>query len=281
MSVDYGGEVHYWLILGTSRADKRRVKVATRRILTTFSTTLVVVVLAAAWAIASPLQVSCAVAAPLEQIQQAPSESAGFVAAINQLRAGLGLNPLEVDAELSNVANGWAVQMAQNDGISHRLDLRAGISALWRTLGENVGFGPTVSQLMDAFIGSAGHYKNLVDPKFTRIGVGTVRVGDMLYTAHEFMGLQADTTPVIASPPPTTPATTPKVTTPRVTAPPVTEAPTTVAPTPTTMPTVETTVALQADHELQDSSGDDHQQQQSKRDSRCRSHSKNLDSLVL
>lgn len=281
MSVDNRGEVHYWLILGTSRADKRRVKVTTRRVLTTFSTTLVVVVLAAAWAIASPLQVSCAVAAPLEQIQQAPSESAGFVTAINQLRAGLGLAPLQVDAELSNVANGWAVQMAQNDGISHRLDLKAGISALWRTLGENVGFGPTVSQLMDAFIASAGHYKNLVDPKFTRIGVGTVRVGDMLYTAHEFMGLQADTTPVIASPPPTAPpATTPRVTTPKVTAPPVTEAPTTVAPTPTTVPTVKT-AALQADQQLQNSSGDDHQQQQSKRDSRCRSHSKNLDSLVL
>lgn len=258
------------------------MKVATRRVLTTFSTTLAVVVLAAAWAIASPLQVTCAVAAPIEQIQQAPSESAGFVAAINQLRAGLGLGPLSVDPELSNIATDWAVKMAQDDGISHRLDLKAGISALWRTLGENVGFGPTVSQLMDAFIASSGHYKNLVDPKFTRIGVGTVRVGDMLYTAHEFMGLQSDTQPVIATSPPTSPpVTTPKVTTPKVTAPPVTEPPTTVAPAPTTIPTPETTVALQADDELQNSSGDDHQQQQSKRDSRCRSHSKNLDSLVL
>lgn len=257
------------------------MKAATRRVLSTFSTTIVVVVLAAAWALASPGQIGCALAAPIEQIQQAPGESSAFVAAINNLRASKGLGSLEVDGELTTIANDWATEMAKNDAISHRLDLRAGITALWRTLGENVGFGPTVSQLMDAFIASPGHYKNLVDPRFNRIGVGTVRVGDMLYTSHQFMGLESNSQPVIATPPPTAaPVTTPKVTTPKVTTPPATT-PTTVAAPTTTMPTVQTTIVpLEADHQLDDSSQNNDQQKQAKSNSRCGAHS-NLQSLVL
>ena len=251
--------------------------------LTTFSTTMAVVALAAAWALASPTQLTCALAAPLDQIQQAPAESDLFVAAINHLRASKGLNALQVDGQLTSVATDWAVHMAQEDGISHRLDLRAGISALWKTLGENVGFGPSVSQLMSAFIASPGHYANLVDPRFTHIGVGTVRVGNELYTAHEFMALQGASTPVVTSPPVTSPPA-PKVTTPRVTTPPTTAAPTTV---PTTVPPTPTTLQatvvteLPADQQLHNGSQNDHQQEQSKSNGRCRSHKTNLQSIAV
>jgi len=252
--------------------------------MTTFSTTLVVAVLAAAWAVASPLQISCAIAVPLSEIAPAPSESNLFVDAINQLRASKGLNALAVDGQLDGVANDWAVQMAQNDGISHRLDLRAGITALWRRLGENVGFGPTVSSLMNAFINSPGHYKNLVDPTFTHIGVGTVRTSNgMLYTAHEFAALEGSR-PVVTAPPVTAPAPiTPRVTTPKVTAPPVTSPPTTVAPPPPPVPTtLETAVVrLPAEKKLQNSGTENHEKQKSQSNGRCRSHAKNLQAIVL
>lgn len=259
------------------------MKLQARTALTTFSTTLVVAVLAAAWAVASPLQVNCAIAVPVGEIAPAPSETNMFVSAINQLRAEKGLNPLAVDGQLSGIANDWAVQMAQADGISHRLDLRAGITALWRRLGENVGFGPTVTSLMNAFIASAGHYKNLVDPTFTHIGVGTVRTSNgMLYTAHEFAALEGSA-PAVTAPRVTTPApTTPRVTAPKVTAPPppVTSPPTTVAPpVPTTLET--TVVRLPAEKKLQNSGAENQQQQKSQSNSRCRSHAKNLQAIVL
>ncbi len=268
------------------------MKLQARTVLTTFSTTLVVAVLAAAWAVASPLQVSCAVAESPANISAAPDQSALFVSAINQLRASKALNPLAIDGQLSGIAQDWSQEMAQAGVISHRLDLRAGVTSLWLRLGENVGFGPTVSSLMDAFIASPGHYKNLVDPTFTHIGVGTVRTtAGMLYTAHEFATLKGSA-PAVTVPPQTAPAVTiprvrttapaaPQVTAPPVTAPPVTAPPTTTAaPAPTTP--LETTVdLLPADEQLQSSSKNNQQQQQSKSDSRCRSHNKKLQAIVL
>jgi len=249
-----------------------------RTLATTFSTTLIVAALATVWAVASPLAAGCAFATPIEQISPVPSESAAFVAKINELRASQGLNPLSVDGNLTSVAQDWAVNMASQDSIFHRDDLRSGITSSWRRLGENVGMGPNVNDLMQAFIASPGHYKNLVDPIFTHIGVGSVRTPDgLMYTAHEFAAIEGSA-PAPVSPPPTTPrVTTPRVTTPRVTTPRVTAPPTTAAPTPTTEPvvTVERSVSAAEQDELQDGSAQDDQQEQNKNKGRCRAHSTN------
>ncbi len=247
-----------------------------RTIVTTFSTTLIVAALATVWAVASPLTAGCAAATPLEQIASAPGESSAFIAKINELRVSHGLNPLAVDGNLNGIAQHWAVNMASQDSIFHRLDLRDGITSLWRRLGENVGMGPNLNELMQAFIASPGHYKNLVDPSFTHIGVGTVRTPNgLMYTAHEFASIEGSVAPPVTTPPAprvTTPrVTTALVTTPRVTAPPTTAAPTT---TTTTEPpvTVERQVSAAQDHKLQDSGADDDQQQQHKNQGRCRAH---------
>ena len=245
-----------------------------RAVVTTFSTTLIVTALAAVWAVASPLATSCARATPLDQIAAAPGATAGFVTQINQLRESQGLNDLAVDSNLTSVAENWAVNMASQDSIFHRLDLRDSITSLWRRLGENVGMGPSVDELMQAFIASPGHYKNLIDPTFTHIGVGTVRTPDgLLYTAHEFAALEGASPPVTVSPAPTTPrVTTPRA--PRVTTPPTTPPPTVAPSPPTTEPptAVERVPSTSQQHELDDGSNDDQQQKQNKSQSRCRSH---------
>jgi uncharacterized protein YkwD len=130
-----------------------------------------------------------------------------------------------------------------------------------------------ISAMMQAFIASPGHYKNLVDPIFTHIGVGSVRTPDgLMYTAHEFAAVSGSVAPAPVTAPP---ATTPKVTTPRaprVTTPRATP-PTTAAPTTTTTEppvTVQRSVALQ--DELNDGSGEDDQQQQDKNKGRCGAH---------
>lgn len=255
------------------------------------TTSLIVATVAAAWAVASPMAAGCAQAADQSLISAAPSDSAGFVASINNLRASKGLGMLSVDGNLTDIAQSWANSMGLADGISHRADLRSGVTGDWQTLGENVGVGPSVSSLMDAFIASPGHYKNLVDPRFTHVGVGTVRVGNLLYTAHEFMAARSVAAPAPApAPAPAAPVAAapkvraaaapvaPKPAAPAVTAPPTTAAPTTTVPAPAPVPTeVE---ELAADEQLHSSGENNHEKKQSKSNRGCRSHLQNLQAQI-
>lgn len=116
---------------------------------------------------------------------------ADFVARINGLRAAKGLPALTVHAELTDVARAWAAEMAEADEISHNPDLAKQVRADWQKLGENVGVGMTVPKLHDAFVNSPAHYRNLVDPDFTHIGVAVVLGRDgAIFTAHQFMKLR-------------------------------------------------------------------------------------------
>ena len=159
---------------------------------------------------------------------------AQFVAAINQLRTSQGLNALTVDNELTASSRTWTDHMKAQGSISHAPDLSVGVTQNWQKLGENVGVGPTVSALMDAFIASPGHLANLVDPTFSRVAVGVVWDGNVMYTTHRFMAVQAAAPP---PPPPTAPPTTqpPPVlpaAPPEPAATPTTIAPTTAPPAP-------------------------------------------------
>lgn len=43
----------------------------------------------------------------------------------------------------------------------------------WRTYGEDIAVGyPTVSSVLQGWLGSEGHCRNLMDPAFTEIGAG-------------------------------------------------------------------------------------------------------------
>jgi uncharacterized protein YkwD len=43
----------------------------------------------------------------------------------------------------------------------------------WSTYGENIAVGyPTVSSVIQGWLGSEGHCRNLMDPDFTEIGAG-------------------------------------------------------------------------------------------------------------
>ncbi len=113
-----------------------------------------------------------------------------FVVLLNETRADAGLPPLEVHAELTELARAWTDEMRSAGGISHADPISAGLDAAWLKLGENVGTGPAVDAVMDAFIDSPGHYANIVDPAFTHVGVAVLWDGERMYTTHRFMTLQ-------------------------------------------------------------------------------------------
>jgi hypothetical protein len=161
------------------------------------------------------------------------------VAAINSLRAAHGVQPLRVYGELVGVARSWTDNMAAAGGISHNGNYANEVSAPWLKLGENVGVGPSVDALMNAFIASPHHYENLVNPVYDRVGIGEVITPDgRLFTTHVFMA--EDTTPAApvvkvtkSTTPPTTATTSPAPTTTTTAPPPPPPPPPTPKPTPT------------------------------------------------
>lgn len=130
------------------------------------------------------------------------AEEAQFVTLINELRLSLGAPPLVVNVELVKVARPWTVKMKQAGEISHNPDLAKQVTSNWRKLGENVGVGPSVEMLQEAFVKSPGHYRNLVDPAFDSVGITIEYDGDIFYVTEQFMdvndGTKAPGTPVAA-----------------------------------------------------------------------------------
>ncbi len=109
--------------------------------------------------------------------------------------------------ELTGIARGWSDQMAANGGISHNPGFSASVSAGWTKLGENVGVGYSVDDLMTAFVNSPAHYRNIVDPSFNYIGVGVSYGADgRMYTTHDFMAMGEAAAPEPEAPAPADPA---------------------------------------------------------------------------
>ncbi len=161
-------------------------------------------------AIVAVLGIAVVPASPARAEVDSGSE-AQFVSMINGLRASQGLAPLIVDGQLTAIARDWAATMAASGTIFHRGSLSSGVSGGWSKLGENVGMGSQgdVGGIHQAFVNSPSHYQNLVDPAFTRIGVGVYVQDGMLYTAHEFMAATSDVGAAPAPSPEPTPAAAP------------------------------------------------------------------------
>ena len=156
----------------------------------------------------------------------ATPDEAGVVARLNAVRARLGARPLALHPELERKADAWAAKLAADGALSHSA-LKAGITARWLSLAENLAMAGTVAAAEQEFLDSPVHYRNLVNPATTHIGVGIVSAGGRVYVVEEFMRLAA-TSP--ASVPPAAPSRT--VTAPAPVAPKPAAAPGQLAPAP-------------------------------------------------
>lgn len=133
----------------------------------------------------------------------AGSDAPAYIGRINSLRSSRGLAPLEEDGTLDALATDWARHLAAIGGLQHASDLSIGVSRSWSKLGENVGTGPDTGTIFDAFVASPSHYRNLVDPSFTHVGVGVVWSGGTQYTVHRFLASAEPSPPTsVAGPEP-------------------------------------------------------------------------------
>ncbi|MCM3616498.1 SafA/ExsA family spore coat assembly protein [Sutcliffiella horikoshii] len=106
-------------------------------------------------------------------------------ALVNQERAKHGLKPLKLNWELSRVARYKSQDMIDKRYFSHTsptygspFDMMRNFGISYRTAGENIAAGQkTPQEVMNAWMNSDGHRKNILSSQYTEIGVGYAKGG--------------------------------------------------------------------------------------------------------
>jgi hypothetical protein len=110
---------------------------------------------------------------------------ARFVALLNQERQARGLGALTVSRDLVAVARDHSHTMGSSNDLHHNPSLGKEVSG-WTRLGENVGKGPGVSSIHAAFMASPGHRDNILDPRWTQVGVGVHVIDGRIWVTEVF-----------------------------------------------------------------------------------------------
>jgi hypothetical protein len=106
-----------------------------------------------------------------------PSEESHVLSMVNATRSKKGLGTLKMKSELVKMARGQADKMAAKGDIFHNDSLGADITSYgldWKRVGENVGMGPNVDLIEEAFLKSPHHYENIVHSTYDHAGIGVV-----------------------------------------------------------------------------------------------------------
>lgn len=118
--------------------------------------------------------------------------AAEVVRLVNAERAKNGLPALSVDTKVQRAAQVRASEQAQlfshtrpNGASCFTALTEAGVS--YRGAGENIAYGQTSpAAVMNAWMNSEGHRKNILNANFTTIGVGYTTIGGTAYWAQLF-----------------------------------------------------------------------------------------------
>jgi uncharacterized protein YkwD len=113
----------------------------------------------------------------------APSASAvqQVVNLVNQERARAGVGPVNLHPALSDAAQGHSNEQAARDLMTHSGangsnggQRMAAVGYAWHAWGENIAAGqPDAASVMSAWMSSSeGHRANILNPRYTDIGVG-------------------------------------------------------------------------------------------------------------
>jgi hypothetical protein len=176
-----------------------------------------------------PVVAVAGVTAGTTEAAVAPDLEAAMTARVAAERQAMGRPALAVEGDLVDVARSHSAAMAAQSRLFHNPSLGQQVQG-WLLVGENVGLGQTVDQVHAALMASTHHREELLDPRFTGIGIGVVQSGGSLWVTEVFRQRAGDAAPAAApAPAPAAPA------------PPPPAPPTTVRPTTTTVPPTTTT----------------------------------------
>ena len=141
----------------------------------------------AAVLLASAVTTTVAAVAPSIALADSPATmESQFVAKMNAARQAAGLRPYAVASDLTSVARQHSAQMAAKQSLYHNPNLTTQVQN-WQAVGENVGEGPTVSDIHTAFMNSPEHRANILDHDFTQVGVGvSVDKNGIIWVTEDF-----------------------------------------------------------------------------------------------
>lgn len=105
------------------------------------------------------------------------SATTAFAVDTANLRTHVGLASYRVCPDLSALAGGWALRMANGVGLAHNPGLAAQVPR-WRAIGENVGRGNGEPVVQRALEQSPGHRANLLSTQFAEVGYGVAVAAD-------------------------------------------------------------------------------------------------------
>ena len=118
---------------------------------------------------------------------------------INRYRKNKGLRPLHAYYEMDKIAKGHSYYMAKHRSINHNgFDSRA-MAVRTKTHSSNVGENciqypaktynnKVAEKLVETWMKSPGHRKNLMNPLFSKIGIGIVVKRGQVYGVQIFAG---------------------------------------------------------------------------------------------
>lgn len=125
---------------------------------------------------------------PASTTVQAAIEDRLFALA-NQARAEHGLAPLARNGAMNGVARSWSTHLASaGRALAHNPGYTNQIPSGWTAAGENVAWigasadpGIVAGRIHGEWMASPGHRKNLLDSRFTAIGIGAAHHPDHGY----------------------------------------------------------------------------------------------------
>ncbi len=99
---------------------------------------------------------------------------------VNQIRAEVGAAPLTLDTTLCYAATLRSIEMQENNYFSHTrpngtscFTVLDTFNIRWSAAGENIAAGyRTPSDVVTGWKNSEGHYKNMINTNYTKLGVG-------------------------------------------------------------------------------------------------------------
>lgn len=105
-----------------------------------------------------------------------------LVTLVNRVRTENGLNPLAIDPELAAVSRAHSEEMFGLGYFAHTSpvtgssgDRLNAANVRYVVAGENLAYAPSVTTAHLRLLDSPDHYANIMNPNFTRIGIGIIR----------------------------------------------------------------------------------------------------------
>ena len=143
--------------------------------------------------ITAALAVSAGLAAPAAAASTPSLDEArtAVIKLTNDKRAAKGCAPLKASDRLTTAAQRHAKDMAAKNYFSHtsldgrQWDQRIRAAGYAKPAGENIAHGFTApAEVVQGWMNSPGHKRNILDCKFNKIGIGYTAAGD--YWVQDF-----------------------------------------------------------------------------------------------